>query len=63
MKLIIAVLITRLTSLAFAMLGVYALQCGFFKTGGCLIASGIVSLLFVQINIREKNSESDFIKE
>ena len=51
MKFVITVLIVHLTSLGLAVIGIYALQNGFIKTGGWLIAAAVINLLCTNIRL------------
>ena len=59
MKDIIVVVIVCVTIIAFPVIGVYALQCGFIKTGGWLVAAGIIGLLALRIKINDKKKEAE----
>ena len=52
---IIAILIQGIISLVFAVLGIYAISQGFIKSGGWLIAAGIISLCFTKISFGDKD--------
>jgi hypothetical protein len=59
MEFIIAVIVSRLASVAFVVCGIYSLQNGFIKTGGWLIAGGILSVLCTSITSRKNKKEGD----
>jgi predicted phage tail protein len=55
---VFTVLIHGIMSLGFAVIGVYALTQGYVKSGGWLIAGGIISMVAVKIKTGVKD-ESD----
>ena len=54
---IITVLIRGIISLGFVAMGIYALMQGFIKSGGWLIAAGIISLCCTNISFGDKDKK------